>query len=199
MISESKNGFSLKRKTKMSKPLKTLYFVVAHKFSDYLVPLRLWKLIKRIYEGVPAWTRMFLRDTAKAGAKINYSDVASSVNLPENGYTRRVSAVHAWRILKQEEERRELKGDRTKGARLLFCRFFNHSFRLAAYSRYVYLPAHHGIPIKDGFHSPTRAMTNLSLGSWQAVNVHGSLLTLASRRRREEHLIILDAKRQAEI
>lgn len=58
----------------------------------------------------------------------------------------------------------------------------NHSFT-AAYSRYVYLPAHHGIPIKDGFHSPTRAMTNLSLGSWQAVNVYGSLLILSSRRR----------------
>lgn len=33
--------------------------------------------------------------TVKAGAKINYSDIASSVNLLENGYTKHVSAVHA--------------------------------------------------------------------------------------------------------
>lgn len=39
-------------------------------------------------------TRVFYK-TTKAGAKINYSDVASSVNLPENGRTKRVSAIHA--------------------------------------------------------------------------------------------------------
>lgn len=33
--------------------------------------------------------------TVKVGAKINYSDIASSVNLLENGYTKHVSAVHA--------------------------------------------------------------------------------------------------------
>jgi len=27
-------------------------------------------------------------ETAKAGARINYNDTASSVNLPENGYTK---------------------------------------------------------------------------------------------------------------
>lgn len=101
---------------------------------------------------------------------------------------------------KGREKERDVQNERRRDERcapsLLYRFFFNRLFNRGLYSRYVYLPAHHGIPIKDGLHSPTRAMTNLSLGSWQreAVNVYGSLLTLASRWQWEEHLIILDAK-----